>query len=381
MTNLNINKRLPPDLTIKSIDSEFYRIGLMPEDYGNTGQKRSQFHHPFLILMIIFMSFIKNNINILLTKDNLFLSKVLGDYASFIGMGVHFDIILDLASILVMGSQLICHYNYRIGIRPEFLVLFQMLAGRVAPRNVGLTNSTAIISMVKSARMYSQFLRINNQICIPWFAFSSVVLIYYLNSTLRELLLYGCPNIILNTMFMYHSFNVVLYQIIHFHLICQYFKHRIKELNKTVVKCIERKNSVNIQRMLTLFNTTYAELNRQNTDFWSKFLLLFWLTFGSIDVLVLYIIFFIPIPVFIKVLLFYCWLLLSALLLFVILSSSSVNSEANNTYEILNRFEIYYSRNSVHQNRRLTSYITTTNKLKARIFCVTILCLSRLFRN
>ena len=127
-----------------------------------------------------------------------------------------------------------------------------------------------------------------------------------------------------------------------------------------------RKQFIRIRGILHSFNSIYNEINEYNTTFWSKFLFIFWLTFGSLDVLILYLFCFASFPIIIKLFFFYSFVFFGLCFLFVIFTASSVNYTANKTHKILNSFLISYS-----QYIRNHNFIEISTKLKVILFLIT----------
>ena len=131
----------------------------------------------------------------------------------------------------------------------------------------------------------------------------------------------------------------------YFYIICLYLKIKINSLNDRLIEMNRSKQFMRIRGILKAFDSLYVEINEYNTTFWSKFLFAFWLIFGSIFVLLLYSYCFTNLPFLLKMIFFYCLIIIGIFFLFVIFTASSVNYTANKTHKILNSFTISYSKN------------------------------------
>ena len=130
-----------------------------------------------------------------------------------------------------------------------------------------------------------------------------------------------------------------------------------------------RKRFIRIRETLLSFDLLYKEINEYNTTFWSKFLGVFWLTFGPQITLLFYLVLFFDLNLPLLIIFSYTLLTLTQIFLFVIFTASSVNYCANKSYLIMNSFLISYSKH----NTRPSSIST---KLK-----VTLLSLNEILNN
>ena len=69
MKQLDLNKRLPPELTIESIDDILYRIGLCLTSVRD-GPKRKLFDHPFMVFGFSLLFTIERLFTTFLEDDN-----------------------------------------------------------------------------------------------------------------------------------------------------------------------------------------------------------------------------------------------------------------------------------------------------------------------
>ena len=95
-------------------------------------------------------------------------------------------------------------------------------------------------------------------------------------------------------------------------------------------------------------NEISLEINEYNHSFWSKYLLGYWLSVGSVDVCLLYIMVFTKQQLTILIIFFYMFLMLTTAFFFVIFTASSVNYRFNEFYKIFNRIHcICYLRKQI----------------------------------
>ena len=205
-----------------------YKIGLCPTRDPTLLQQRKWFNNPVLNFTVLLLYLSLKCISVLSDETNEDLFIVSGNFGHFLGIRINYDILFILITLLAISSQIIYYYNYRNGIKPTFLLIFQMMSGTVAPSAVGLTNWEKTVKMVRQMKLFCRLVSINNQINIPLIAVSITIIVYLSHTSLINTILYGVPNALLFTIYAYYFWNIVLFQIIYIHFICLYFKIKLR---------------------------------------------------------------------------------------------------------------------------------------------------------
>ena len=139
----------------------------------------------------------------------------------------------------------------------------------------------------------------------------------------------------------------------YFFFICEYLKLKVKNLNQEL-DGIRSKNSFNrIPKILHSFDALYRQIDEFNTTFWSKFLLIIWLFFGTLCVVITYICIFGNINIVIRMLLIYIDILAITMFDYIFSNACSLNLEANKTYSKINSISIHYYTFKMRHNLRL----------------------------
>src|ERR1700735_1433603 len=92
MTSIDVSKRLPQSLAIKSVDNELYRIGCLcrpidqTNDY-NRGKGRHRIHHPILVNTILVIQGLKSILS--LVSNDIQLAIYLGDWPKLMDMAIN----------------------------------------------------------------------------------------------------------------------------------------------------------------------------------------------------------------------------------------------------------------------------------------------------
>ena len=360
MSAIDPNKCLPQELTVESVDDILYAIGLSFDSLRDS-PKRPKIFNPFLISAIISIFLVKEFITILLDEKNEQTFETIGSLGHLMGLRLHVSIAIILLSILAFGSQLIHYYNHRNGIKLTFLRVFQMMSGLVSPKSLGLTDNKEIGMLLRKTRVLSKFLWWNNNVfgqLITFVIFNGLNLI---QANSLSVILYGIIHSFLLNLWALYVSHLIGTQIMCFYIICLYLKIKINSMNERLIEMKRRKRFIRIRETLLSFDSLYSEINEYNTTFWSKFLLVFWLTFGSFNVVFLYIILFNSLNFFIKIVLVYALLFWFFCFLFVIFTASSVTYYSNKSYKTLNSLIISYSK---HNKHRYYTRFSTKMKVK-----------------
>ena len=138
MSEIDPNKCLPPELTVESVDDILYRIGLSFDSIRDR-PKRKFIDHPLIAFTVVIIFMIERLITVSVSDKNELIIRALGETGYFIGVRREFGTYFIVICVLILSSQMIYYYNYRNGIKPTFLRLFQLMAGLVPPKAIGLT--------------------------------------------------------------------------------------------------------------------------------------------------------------------------------------------------------------------------------------------------
>ena len=174
----------------------------------------------------------------------------------------------------------------------------------------------------------------------------------------------GIINTFLFALFGYHGFQVMLYFGFYFDVICCYLRIKMRKVNKNL---LESPSTVTIN--LKNLSDNIREINEYNQTFWSKYFLQLWLFLGSLNMFMLYISLFSKMFLSFKMIYFYAFSVMMSFFLFVILNASSINSEAKNSFKILNSIYVsYYSRPQKSIRRKRLSLKALMTKFKVKLF-------------
>src|SRR5882724_5516495 len=169
MDSIDLSKVLPQELVISGADSHVYRIGLSlfkPKYYV----KRSLFYKPIIVFIISFLQLIRSfALLILPIYEDKFIYLYLGDIGYFIGFIREYNAIICLLELIVIISQFIHYYNYRNGIKPMDLRVFQMISGLISPKSIQINDKLLVYKLCKITKISFKFMEYFTKIFSTWF--------------------------------------------------------------------------------------------------------------------------------------------------------------------------------------------------------------------
>ena len=148
MSAINTNMCLPQELTIQSVEHILHRIGLTL-DSNKTYLKRKLIFNPIIISIFCSLFIIREVIVFSLDEEYDRIFIMLGSFGHLLGIRKHCAILYNLGCFIILIFQLIYYNNYRNGIKPTFLRVFQMMSGLVSPKSLGLTDEQQIRKLLK----------------------------------------------------------------------------------------------------------------------------------------------------------------------------------------------------------------------------------------
>ena len=209
MDKIKAHKLLPKYLIVEDLNNIFYRIGLNFTSF-RLQYPRKRFNKPIIVFTILHL-FIIEKLLVILFNDNQFIHIVLGDFVYFYGVPIYWCLGLILWTNITINTQLISYYVYRNGIILKFMTIFEMLSGLRSPQSIGLTNPIEIEKFSKQSKLMFQIIYRNNTYLMPFLSGIPGFVMYLLNTSLYNSLVYGIPNAILFYLWGYYAWNLLLY--------------------------------------------------------------------------------------------------------------------------------------------------------------------------
>ena len=290
------------------------------------------------------------------TEDELTLT-LLTEYSHYLGIKTYLNFGFTFLSLIVLLSEANYFMNHMLGMKPTFVRVFQVISGSVAPSSVGLTDERLVRQLLRRAK-WLPLIQKNNNYLMPVMTGFFVLGFYLLSMDIDRALVMGTYPAIINALWGYYTFNIIIIQLFLFYILCKFFVVKIKAQNQ-VLQTNKNFSSKKILNILHSYDAIYREIEEYNTTYWSKFLFTIWVFFGVVLVVVIYLILFAPIPSTIKILCSYFTIILIILYLFIMTTASSVNSEANKSYDLLNFFAAQY-----FQSRKAGHHINVVTVMK-----------------
>jgi hypothetical protein len=343
------NNNLPNDVLIDFAANHLYTIGLIP--LTDESIKRKIYENPVFKFIINLHLIIRIIISLQLSEENEYIFLLIGDFTYFLKARIHFNTVQCLITSIAVFSQLVQYYNYKNDIKPSYLKLFEMLSGLRSPKSIGLTDKEEIYKFAKLSKLLFTGSEFFAKIPIPLLCFLLSFLSFCLKCSVKELILYALPHCLIYAFTAYSVYSIIFWQIIYFYLICEYLKCKLKTVNNSLRKLSDRR-VITYKKVLDILenlDSIHKEIDDYNSNYWSKFLFIIWITFAAIINTGIYFIFFIEMNSILKMLFIYFTIQFILILFLIINTTASVNSEANKSCSILNSCMISLNRRM--QNR------------------------------
>ena len=148
MSRIDTNLVIPRHLVIPSVDDLLYEIGLCLTSVRERPKRRA-IDSPIVIAIVCSLYLVLRIASILIDDNAHGWLLVVGDMGRYIGLKYHFNLMAILGNIMVIMSQSVYYYNYKRGIKPTFVRVFQMMSGLVTPSSVGLYRETDITRLLR----------------------------------------------------------------------------------------------------------------------------------------------------------------------------------------------------------------------------------------
>jgi hypothetical protein len=208
------------------------------------------------------------------------------------------------------------------------------MSGLVSPKSIGLTNKEEIYGMIRTTKFLFRICKRNNNKVAPVLVLAINLFPFVMKCSTFDTILFGIPISLLLAFCAHNAFNINIFQVVYFYLICRYIKIKFKESNDFVQ--LKKINNENFLRFIQDLDAKYSELNEFNRNFWSKYLLSVWVISVALVNFVLYAFLFADSDIVFKFILSYASAVVILIFILIISTASSVNHEANKIYKPLN---------------------------------------------
>ena len=223
----------------------------------------------------------------------------------------------------------------------------EAISGSRNPRSIGIHNQSEFNRLKILAKRLYTFTRLHSTYTFPLAIFIVEVVIFMKEVTLDQLMMYCLFHALQTSVLSMHFLHIIGYQILIFYCVCEYFKIKLRQVNQELKQsCSAYRNPSLVNRSLETLNVIQREIKHSDVKYWSKFLGVFWMEFGTYvtigiilgievyhtsDLVMLFII-------------LYVMLSMTIILLFVILRAASVNKEAKRSHKVLSSLYIMFAK-------------------------------------
>jgi hypothetical protein len=336
-SDFKASKLLPQQLIIVNAGNDLYGIGLSLFPFGS--KDRKIIFNPLLIFIINSLIIIRSLISLSLNENNRNAFVLIGDFTYFIKARFHFNIAIILLLSLTIISQLINFFNYQNDIKPIYLKPFSMISGSITPKSIGLSNTKNIYNLINRLKILLFFCKFQSFTIIPA-SFAISVSSIVLNCSLNEILLYGIPWSLIYSIGINYCASFIAYQMTYFHINCYYFNIKLSQINNEKLNLTINPKNKNVKLIIQTLDKIYTEIREYNENYWSKFLFWILILFNMTINICLALGLFGNINLILKISLLYACFCGTILVIILLSTASSVSSEANKSYKLLNKLYI-----------------------------------------
>jgi hypothetical protein len=344
-SNFDPKVLLPKDKIINTAGTHLYRIGLSL--FTNGFKKRNRFYNPMFIFLLSLSALIRALISLSIPDSEEFMFLIIGDFSYIFGLKTHWNLYIILLTLLAIISQIINYIDYKNKTKPLYLKPFKMMSGLISPQTIGFTEEKDVNKILRDSTILFNLCHLITDLIIPLGTIITVNTTFGLKCTLMQMIIFVFPHSLHYALYVHSVHNIIFWQLIYFHLICYYLKTKLKNLNeKLKTNAIMKSKNFNPLNIMKSLNSVYSEITEYDQKYWSKFLFLFWILFTLIINTFLYSALFGKLNIIVGLIFKLGIIMLICALLLVISTASSVNSEANKSYKLLNSslFLIYRKR-------------------------------------
>ena len=343
------------------MDDILFTIGLSLTSSRKNYHRRI-INHPIVITIASLIWIITSCWLALQTADYELAIK-LGDVGHMIKLKRHSNEAKILAGVMVLWFQYINYSNYKRGVKLNFIRVFQAILVLIRPKSIGINTRAEFNKMKHLSKKTFFILNYQNNYFIPSAAMTGIPFVYFIAGESSMIIPYGLVHSLIWAIFGRVFFNVVTYQIFYFCFVCKYLKVKVAQFNKNVKKLkqdivVQR----NIKNILHSYSALFLEINLYNTTYWSKFLLVFWIGFGTFVVIFVHIVLYQDSHIAILLISSYLLTIYSTVFLLVIFTAASVNTAVKKSYPILNSLILIIDHANLTQKSRLRKKL----KVKSR---------------
>ena len=359
MKDIDPTVPLPRCFAVKDIDIKLHKIGLVPLLDQEANIERNWIHKPnvFVTAILIYMS----QKLISLFVDNRHTLIVLADIGLQFGIKIHICFMIIMLGTMMLITMAVYRYNHHRHVPPTFLLLFKMLSGQISPASIGLTRLEDITYLLRLTR-FVRYLYMHNKYIIPWVVMSFFIIININNFQSMEMTMVVLLNTAIHSTFMYSTLSIMGFQVLYLHILCNYFRLKIKNLNQTLLEIIDSKQRISrFREIQSEFDSIYREIDHYNRTYWSKFVINVWLLFGAFIDLLIYATILVPMGPMLTLFWIYYTSTMIVLYLFILSTICSVNHESKRSYVIFNRLYVSHAKNITVRPFR------SCNKIKIKV--------------
>ena len=253
------------------------------------------------------------------------------------------NIIFGLSAIYIISLQLIYYYNYKNGIKPMDLRVFQMMSGLTASKSIGINDKQIVYKLLNITKFTFTMLRYVNKITFP-LLFILFFLLFSIDSTWAQFIFIALPHSLFYAIFGSRTFFIIIYPLFYYLINVIFFKSKLNLINNRLVYIstnnMNFNNSVQFIQNLKQMDIIYNEINEYNKILYSKQLCLYIFYNNYVCACFIYVSLFSLAPLFLKCIMAFFSISIVISFIFFIQMTSNLFNECFNSYKYLNSYLI-----------------------------------------
>ena len=321
------------------MDNVLYNIGLSFDSKKSEPKRRRFINNPIIIFLVMIWFVITGAI--CLTTDDPKTLYMFGDVGRQYNVKFHNNVMKILFGLICLSFQCIYYWNHKREIKPTYIVVLEAIEGSISANSIGVYNEIEFEKLRTLSSRLSRMIAFQFDSANIPVATSYVLVTYSLGADLKTIICYGLPYSVYYTIFATMFFKILGYQILYFYILCKYFKLKLIYWNEILL--LRKLSHRKIQNILQTFCSIYREINEYDTTYWCKFLGVFWVGFGVLNVFWINCMISPNLHILMTIICVYMVVISSSVFFLVIFMAASVNKTVNKSYKLLNTLLIKFN--------------------------------------
>ena len=262
---------------------------------------------------------------------------LIGNGPYFTGTYLEINFNICTITLIALGSMILHWYNDLNDIKPADNKIFEMMAGLIKPKYIGIYDEILCLKLLKISK---RGLFIAKYVDFSIFLFIWIILftLFMPFITSINLLFIAMLHILHWSTGCLFIYRIIVYQTVYYYIITYYLKLKLVSYNNNLKSILKINKYIRYSQIKSIIKSLFKihnEINEYNCNFWSKYLCIFYFNIATvISSLMSTILFFNKFLY--SLLIIPILLLFVGILIFTIHISADIYIESNRSYQIFN---------------------------------------------